>query len=292
MVSAVMPVFAPPTHRNTSSIPACPREEPKMKIVAATAPGAAQGSKKAMLRTEVLAALPNWVCDNPIQNGANARSALIWDSRARKDRPRLQLVQPDEPCFRVCRTETPVPDARWRQFDAVPGCDAQQMYLARLDRYATDVAQRRCAEWFGKPLSEDSIGAMYRPIMHPDRRTLRLRLPVDSCRIWCVGPNNTYQPGSLEDIAEGLTVLPCVTVNGIYFKAREMGLSLTCTDILVYSAPDVLPFHLLEPLQRAEPPDAHLPEHEECEGCAVPSLQMGAAACPTGYASYDDHQQA
>lgn len=245
-----------------------------------------------MIRKEALAAMPHWVCDNPVQNGSNARSALIWDSTARKERPRLQLVQPEEPCFRVCGTESPSPNARWLHFDAMPGCDAQHVYLAHLDRYAMDVAEKRCAEWFGKPLSMDSIGAMYRPIVHPDRRTVRLRMPVDTCRVWCVGPNNTYQPGTMEDITEGLTVLPCVTVNGIYFKAREMGLSLTCTDILVYSAPEALPFHLLEPLQRAEPPDSHLPEHEECEGCGSQPLPMGAGACVAAYASYEPSQSA
>ena len=219
---------------------------------------------KAQLYPDALSSLREWVWDTITlqQSHPSGRSVHFWVNERRQERPKVQLVCPGEPCFAA----SPVrggEDSAWDQLAAEPATDAQAEFFAHLDNFAVDLASRQCMEWFGKSLSVDQITGMYRPLLRKPGSAINLHVRRSGCRVWNVYPNDVYDTGSFASLATGSRVLPCVTINGIYFKAREMGLSLTCTDLLVYSR-DALPFQLERPLIfRANVQTEELPEHAE-----------------------------
>jgi len=216
---------------------------------------------KATLPCDVLSASGSWVCENPVPNGKNGRSALVWKGPQKTERPKVQLCSPEETCYEVVEVASSANGGAYGYMEVRPSTQAQYSLLAQLDQYALDQASTKCQEWFGKVLPTETIRSMYRPLVG-DGGCVRLRLSLGSCNVWCVQPGGReYTDSCFEDIAAGCRVLPCVTVNGIYFKAREMGLSLTCSDVLLYPSKS-WPFHLSQPMSRGEWP-AGLPEHED-----------------------------
>ena len=241
-------------------------------------------SAKALLPTEAASACASWRCDDPIPNGKHGRSALLWTNGERRQRPKVQLCTPDEPCCRVSGVVVPG-DGKWGYVDVTPTTESQCDLLETLDQFAMELAHKKCVAWFGKPLTLEVISTMYKPIMASESAAARFRFDPANCSIWCVQPGGrSYANGSVADLVSGAVFLPCFTVNGIYFKAREMGLSLTCTDMLVYPTQN-WPFHLATPLI----PDVSgfpntLPEHEDvCERFErmPPDPIAGAASCVT-----------
>lgn len=220
-------------------------------------------SSKALLPSAVTSSLASWRCDDPVSNGKHGRSALLWSGAERRQRPKLQLCAPDDTYCRLRKVHRPEA-GRWAYLEISLTSDAQRDLLALLDHYAMGVAHKKCLPWFEKPLSLDAIGSMYKPICAPESETLHIRFEPANCNIWRVLSDGvSYGGGADGDLAEGVSFLPCFTVNGIYFKSREMGLSLTCTDVLVYPAQE-WPFHLNATLLPASAScGASLPEHEE-----------------------------
>jgi hypothetical protein len=212
-------------------------------------------TEKALLAAEALAQLDTWYCGGPVLNDKHSRSAFIWTDETRRKRPKIQLCSPEEPCCAVVSVDVQ---------DSVvyalvrPRTDAQHALLTRLDEFAIELVQRKCGEWFGKALTPEHIKGMYRPLIH--RECLCLRMPVDACNVWKTSRNGKqYVEGCPRDLRAAGRILPCVTVNGIYFKAREMGLSLTCSDALFFAPAAPLPFHLPAAFET----DDSLPEHVE-----------------------------
>jgi hypothetical protein len=239
-------------------------------------------SVKAILPSEAAAACASWVCDDPVPNGRYGRSALLWKSAERRQRPKVQLCSPDEAFCRVAGVTIPE-DGKWGYVDATPVTESQFALLRTLDQFATELAHEKCVPWFGKPLPLEVVASMYKPILAQDKVVARFRFDPSSCNIWCVQPGGrSYSDGSPSDLVAGAAFLPCLTVNGIYFKAREMGLSLTCTDMLVYPEAG-WPFQLASPLvPDVSAAPATLPEHEEgCERTAPEHIApIPSVACP------------
>ena len=211
--------------------------------------------EKALLPSEALGLLPSWPCSSPVLSDKSSRSAFIWADEQRRRPPKLQLCLPEEPCFAVVSVEA---TASLVYALARPRTDAQYSFLARLDEYATELAQRKCGEWFGKTLASEHIKGMYRPLVH--QGCVRLRLP-ETCNVWKASRSGkSYTDACPQVLCAGGFLLPCVTLNGIYFNAREMGLSLTCSDALFFEPAVPLPFHL--PAAFHESAEC-LPEHSE-----------------------------
>ena len=210
---------------------------------------------KALLPSDALGLLSSWVCTSPVLSNKNSRSAFIWADEQRSSPPKIQLCLPEDPCFAVVSVES---TESLVYALAKLRTDAQYLFLARLDEYALELAQRKCSEWFGKTLAPEHIKGMYRPLVH--QGCVRLRLP-DTCNVWKASRNGkSYTDGCPRDLCAGGLLLPCVTLNGIYFKAREMGLSLTCSDALFFEPAVPLPFHLPAAFHESADP---LPEHAE-----------------------------
>ena len=228
---------------------------------------------KAALPCDVFSASGSWVCEDPVPNGKNGRSALVWKGSQKMERPKVQLCSPEETCYEVVEVVNGSNGGAYGYMEVRPSTQAQYALLAQLDQYALDQAGTKCQEWFGKVLSADTIRSMYRPLVS-DGGCVRLRFSLGTCNVWCVQPGGReYTDSCFNDIAAGCRVLPCVTVNGIYFKTRVMGLSLTCSDVLLYPSKS-WPFHVSRPMSRGECPTG-LPEHEDASlevQSALPTL--------------------
>lgn len=222
---------------------------------------------RTLLPQEVHEASKSWYCSEPYTNKKNGRSALIWSDAKRNYRPSIQLCMADEPSHIVNGVEVST-SSSYMFLEVKPGTDEQFDLLNYLDRYAFDLAECNCNLWFGKNLTKEQIRSMYCPLINSETNTLTLRLPLRSCSVWKVSEARCrYSTGSLEDISIGCRVLPCISVNGIYFKAREMGLSVTCTALIVFESKKVMPFHLSEDYACEESDDTEdcLPEHDDCD---------------------------
>lgn len=221
-------------------------------------------SNKALLAHEFHEA--SWICDNPVPSGPGGRSAFLWSDAERSEKPKVQLCHPEnKPFYHVHSVSQSQSGKGYAYLHVAPGTAEQAQLLQQLDEYAIRQAEQNCLQWFGKALSLEHIQSMYSVILSPNTGGCKLRVDTSACNIWCVQPDGkNFTVGNHTHLRADARILPCITVNGIYFKAREMGLSLTCTEMLIYPETACsmrLPAQLnLKPtcLQVLD-----LPEHEE-----------------------------
>lgn len=230
------------------------------------------GNTRTLLPHEVQSASAEWHCSDPRANTKNGRSALIWSDANRKFRPSIQLCMADDPAHIVEGVEAST-GSPYMFIQNKPGTNDQIALLHYLDQYACNLAEYNCNAWFDKNLTKEQIRSMYRPLVNSETNTVSLRLSLQSCSVWHVSEERCrYSAGSLDDIAVGCRVLPCISVNGIYFKAREMGLSVTCTALVVFEAKQAMPFHLGDSYtceEESHDAGGSLPEHEDCDATAL-----------------------
>ena len=188
-----------------------------------------------------------WTISRPIADGRHGRSVLIngTDGYA----PKLQLADPTDDFFTIKEVQE-------QHVLLEPGSSEQVELLEKLDAFAIEQALTHCADWFGKQLTADTIQSLYRPLT---AEALRLRISR-SCNFYVL-ERDRYRTVTITQLQEGQRVLPCVQINGMYFKTREMGLSLGCSDLLVRLPPQPWPFRLAATVQPAS--GCLLPEHDE-----------------------------
>lgn len=221
-------------------------------------------SAQTLLPSEIKDQTSKWYCSDPTPNGKNGRSVHIWSTAQRNSRPQIQLCSADEAWFTVEHMR-PSTSGEYLFLDCVPGCPSQAASIDSLDEFALALVESKCSAWFGKSLTTEQIKSMYRPLLH--NRKVSLRVPIANCNVWKVSEARmSYSVDTLSGISPGCVVLPCITVNGIYFKTREMGLSITCTALLVYFQETRMPFHIDSRYSLDETPmrDA-LPEDDEAD---------------------------
>jgi hypothetical protein len=215
-------------------------------------------SDKAQLYTAAAEAFSDWHLDDPISNVKQGRSVLLWSSAKREARPKIQVVLPSEAPLKVLSVEMPGPAGKWGSVEVLVESKELLGFLQQLDAYTIATASSKCHGWFGKALACEHLQTMHRPLVCDGR--LRLRIDAQTCRFWAArGREKKYVESCMADLQKGHLLLPCVSVNGLYFKAREFGLSVSCSDALIYPC-EPMPFHLGE-----GPEEDGLPEHEDEE---------------------------
>ena len=223
-------------------------------------------AQKALLGNEIGAACHTWVCDEPQAISKGCRSAFLWKDTNRSERPKIQLCLPERPYCNVFGVTWPNVDQSGKEGGRAYGYlnlqlagPEQEQLLLMLDEYALQLAQMKCKQWFGHSLAPEAIQQMYVPLVtQPDR--VLLRFSPSSCNFWRNSSHttNNLTPLTQTALEAGARISPCFSVNGIYFKSRQLGLSLTCTDILLQPAV-VFPFHSCLNSES----DHCLPEHED-----------------------------
>ena len=223
-------------------------------------------NKQMLLPHEVQKAACSWHCSDPCPNGKNGRSALIWSGVERTQRPLIQLCMPNEAC--TVENVDATANSRYMYIEIKPTTERQTALLHYLDRYACDLAENKCIEWFGKAFTAEQLQSMYRPLANNETNTYTLQVPLKDSSVWRVSEARCrYSVATLNDIQAGRRILPCISVNGIYFKTREMGLSVTCTALVVFDATEPMPFHLGEGYELEDDTfrEETLPEHEDSD---------------------------
>jgi hypothetical protein len=229
---------------------------------------------KASLLTNLAVDCAAWTCQDPVAHG-KGRSAFLRGAQANAP-PKVQLCSPGETPFVVERTA----EAGEEYMHVVVTPNENQAHsIAALDEYILSIAVQNCAKWFGKSLTAEQIRSMYTSTINPETQNLRLRVPCNCRNVWCISSDGTnYSRGTLDDLVPGCVITPCVSLNGIYFKTRAMGLSMTVTDLLVYpNCEPAFTFHVAEPLARRAV-KFELPEHEEADTPHATGFQRLASA--------------
>lgn len=121
-------------------------------------------------------------------------------------------------------------------------------FLKDLDAKNIDIACSKSQEWFKKDFDRNMIENMYVPLFKPSNNpekyspTVRTKLKIAeqyNTDIWIVTSNAGEEPlqykrGSMNDISKGSKVMAIVETGGLWFAARQFGMSLTLTHILVW----------------------------------------------------------
>ena len=215
---------------------------------------------KAFLISNLDADSAAWTCRDPVVHG-KGRSAFLHSQKDGNTPPKVQLCDPGKASFVIEKTAGV--GEEYMHIIVTPN-EEQTDAITALDEYILNIAVNNCAKWFGKSLTAEQIRCMYLPTINSETHELRLRVPCNCQSLWCVsGDGLHYGHGTLGDLVPGCAVTPCVSLNGIYFKTRAMGLSLTVTDLLMYPNHEpAFPFHITENLSRRAV-KFELPEHDD-----------------------------
>ena len=134
-------------------------------------------------------------------------------------------------------------------------------YIQGWDAQNIRVAAQNSKEWFKKQLSEDALSeTLYRHSAQPSKDgkyapTLRVKVvPPDHKKptnIYIVQTNSageeTYRPGTVEEVTKDSQVMAIVEVGGLWFVSRGFGATFVATDLLVWpadAAEETFPFQL------------------------------------------------
>jgi hypothetical protein len=190
-------------------------------------------------------------------NKNGGKSCFIYTSSDDKTSPRIQLCRDDEvqlksPFGLNSYNDSPS-DRKNLEFSVTtPELEA---FFRKVDEFALQTAKENSERWFKKSLSEEEIKSMYKPCLTENNSgyppTVRSKVAINNAsqktRIWKVKelPDGTreYEEGVPEDLSRNNRYIPIIAVGGVFFMQRIFGVSLTCTDIMVFEkAKTAFPF--------------------------------------------------
>jgi hypothetical protein len=183
-------------------------------------------------------------------NKNGGKSCYIYASSDDKTSPRIQLCQDGEAQLKSPFGLNSYNDSQTNrknlEFSIVT--PALEAFFRKVDEFALQTAKENSERWFKKTLSEDEIKSMYKPCLTENVNgyppTVRSKIAITSAttktRIWKVTDlaNNTreYEVGVPEDLNRNNRYIPIIAVAGVFFMQRIFGVSLTCTDIMVFES--------------------------------------------------------
>ena len=247
-------------------------------------------------KTAAVALLPNevcftdWVISDPRIDVRGGRSAFFSLARGGGGAPKFQIgSDEDRQCVLVQEEPSParVSSSPCWSVQSRTGEDQSLLatMLASLDDFAIHLAQSHSMKWFGKEISLESIASRYVPA---GGHGGGVRVSP-SCNVYTMERDETTfrEAASIQDGIKHLLgcdasncstrvqcdVVPCFEVRGIYFKTREMGVSVTCSDLLILPPRKVWPFRLSRALTLSTAPllwehtaeETHTQQHEDEE---------------------------
>jgi hypothetical protein len=200
---------------------------------------------------QAVAAFPEFVFGEPTTNKKGGKSVYIYRSSTCRSSPKIQLCKDADPRLRApfglsqfeengsgrmnleFAIENPVLEAMFKEFD----------------KFIPTIAAQKCNDWFKKSLTEAEIATMYRPsLTYSDKGYA----PVVRTKVNTTGPgaakvwkliDGKYIEGTFEDIDKSALFWANISISGAWFMARIFGISLNCSDILVFPrAPQTFPF--------------------------------------------------
>jgi hypothetical protein len=188
---------------------------------------------------------PDFVFGDLSTNRKGGKSVYIYRSAEQRRSPQFQLCLDDDAKLRapfgLSSYDEPTDDRRDLVFSIEN--EALAAFFARLDVFLQDAACHHSPVWFKKTLTSADVASMYRPVLTPNHKgyppTVKTKVNIagaNQVRVWKVlgsDPSRVVE-GSPADIVRTARFMPVVALNGCWFLSRQTGVTLTCTDLLVF----------------------------------------------------------
>jgi hypothetical protein len=208
-----------------------------------------------LLYSNASEAFGDFVFTEPLVNKRGGRAVYIYRSETQRHPPRFQLCLDGEPQLRAPFGANSYEDTggggsgRMNLAFAVE-TPSLQKFFEELDAFVQKVAFQNCQSWFKKFLSEAEVTSMYRPCLSASEKNyaplVRTKINMSApnqVRVWRARGGGRVEEGSPDDVQRSARFMPVVSLSGLWYLSRLFGVTLTCTDLVVF--PDtsrVFPF--------------------------------------------------
>lgn len=202
--------------------------------------------------TDIPTDMINFVYKAPIVNKFKSRTSYVVKSKDDPNRPRYQLASKTDPLLRTPYGiskpfDEKQQDSDRKSLDMSIESDALLEVLKKLDEHNVNVAFENCKLWFGKDLTRQHIEFMYRPLVTLDKEgkykpTFRTKINVNAgsnqaSRFFSIDETDTavrYVQKDSSLLTKGSRVVPVVDVASLWFSSTQFGMTLECTEIIVF----------------------------------------------------------
>jgi hypothetical protein len=197
-----------------------------------------------------------WDVSNLEVNKKGGKSAYIYSSIRDKVTPRIQLCKDGDTKlkspFGLNSYDVSQIDRKNLEFSI--STPELEEFFRNVDAFALRTAKDNSERWFKKSISETEIMSMYKPCLVENDNgfppIVRSKVTINGTsptRIWKVTDisdhTREYEEGTVDDLNRSNRYIPIIAVGGVFFMQRIFGVSLTCTDIMVFeTAPSTFPF--------------------------------------------------
>lgn len=208
------------------------------------------------VKTSMYTTLPTdmlgFVYKEPVLNKFKSRTSYVNKSASQPHRPRYQMSSKDDPRPRApYGISKPFDDTKQdsdrKSLDISIESDALLEALKALDEHNIQVAYDNCEKWFGKKLHKDFITHMYHPLVMVDkagkyRPTFRTKIntnadAVNATRFFLIeesGGKVKYTEKDSSIVTKGSRLVPVVELGSLWFSSTQFGMTLECTEVIVF----------------------------------------------------------
>lgn len=201
-----------------------------------------------LLYTNAKDSFADFVFTEPLVNKRGGRAVYVYRSETQRHPPKVQLCLDGETQLRAPFGANSYEDnaggggsasGRMNLAFAVESPGLQQ-FFEDLDVFVQKVAFQNCQSWFKKFLTETEVASMYRPCLSPNEKNyaplVRTKInmsPPNQVRVWRAR-GNRVEEGSPDDVQRTARFMPVVSLSGLWYLSRLFGVTLTCTDLVVF----------------------------------------------------------
>ena len=233
----------------------------------------------------------------PITNKYKSKTSYINKSKNNQSRPRYQMAAQDEQRLRSPYGISKPFDENEQEkdrksLDLSIDSEALLAILTKLDAHNIQMAHKNCVAWFGKQMPIEHIGFLYRPIVSYDKDrkykpTFRTKVNVnknaDNCtRFYTIREEDgmtRYIEHDSSIITKGCRLVPICEISSLWFSSKAFGMTLDCTDVIVFSGSQREEFPFQWGDSKAVPMDASSDHHQN-----TGDVQNGRSTSPTSSA--------
>jgi hypothetical protein len=185
-----------------------------------------------------------FVFTEPQVNKRGGRAVYVYRSETQRQPPRVQLCLDGEPQLRAPFGANSYEDSgsgtgRMNLAFAVES-PALHKFFEELDAFVQKVAFQNCQSWFKKFLTETEVTGMYRPCLSSNEKNysplVRTKINMsqpNQVRVWRAR-GGRVEEGTPDDVQRSARFMPVVSISGLWYLSRLFGITLTCTDLVVF----------------------------------------------------------
>ena len=202
--------------------------------------------------TSIPTDMQSFLYREPITNKYKSKTAYVNKSASDQSRPRYQMATKDDPRLRAPYGiskpfDEKQQDSDRKSLDMSIESENLLKVLSALDEHNVKVAFENCEKWFGKKLPIEHIRFMYRPIVTPDKNgkykpTFRTKINTNAdadnaTRFLLIDESSgqvQYTEKDSSIVTKGSRLVPIVEPSSLWFSSTQFGMTLECTDVIVF----------------------------------------------------------